>query len=150
MKSARQQVILDIIANNEVEKQHQLIEKLVERGFATTQATISRDIKELHLVKELTTRGAYRYAMGISAEEINYSARLKAIFRESVTSCAFAQNIVVLKTLPGLAPAACAAIDGMQISNLAGSLAGDDTAFLAMSDSAAAARFCEEIETMLK
>ena len=150
MKNKRQQIILDIITSNEVETQHQLIERLVERGYSATQATISRDIKELHLVKELTAHGTYRYAIGTNAEENNYSIRLKAIFRECVTSCVAAQNIVVLKTLPGLAPAACAAIDGMQITSLAGSLAGDDTAFLAMTDSSAAERFCEEIEAMLK
>jgi len=150
MKNTRQQVILEIITANEVETQHQLIERLVERGYTATQATISRDIKELHLVKELTTRGIYRYAMGSNTEENNYSMRLKAIFRECVTSCVAAQNIVVLKTLPGLAPAACAAIDGMQILSIAGSLAGDDTAFIAMTDSVAAERFCGDIETMLK
>lgn len=150
MKTSRQQIIVDIISNNDVETQHQLIEKLVERGLSATQATISRDIKELHLVKELTTRGTYRYTMGISAEEINYSVRLKSIFAESVTSCVPAQNIIVLKTLPGLASAACAAIDGMQIANLVGSLAGDDTAFLAMTDRASAERFCEEIVLMIK
>ena len=150
MKNARQQVILDIIASNEVETQHQLIERLVEHGYSATQATISRDIKELHLVKELTARGVYRYSIGASAEENKYSLRLKAIFRECVTSCGSAQNIVVLKTLPGLAPAACAAIDGMQIIGLVGSIAGDDTAFLAMTDSSASERFCGEIEVMLK
>ena len=150
MKNARQQVILDIIADNEVETQHQLIEKLVERGYTATQATISRDIKELHLVKELTSRGVYRYAIGTNAEENKYSLRLKTIFRECVTSCVSAQNIVVLKTLPGLASAACAAIDGMQILGLVGSLAGDDTAFLAMTDNSASERFCGEIEAMLK
>jgi len=150
MKNARQQIILDIITAGEVETQHQLIERLVERGYSATQATISRDIKELHLVKELTTRGVYRYAIGANTEENNYSVRLKAIFRECVTSCAAAQNIVVLKTLPGLAPAACAAIDGMQTISIAGTLAGDDTAFLAMTDSHAAEKFCEEIEAMLK
>ena len=83
-------------------------------------------------------------------ETQNHAARLKAIFRESVTSYACAQNIVVIKTLPGLAPAACSAIDAMGIKSLVGSIAGDDTGFLAMSDTETAGRFCKEIEDMLK
>ena len=150
MKNARQNKIIAIIEDNDIETQHQLIEALHSAGFTATQATVSRDIKELHLVKELTSRGTYRYASGMSADEINRSARLRAIFRESVTSCVSAQNIVVLKTLPGLAPAACSAIDGMEIRGLAGTIAGDDTAFLAMRDTEAAERFCVDIKEMMK
>jgi transcriptional regulator of arginine metabolism len=138
------------ISTEDIETQHQLIEALKRAGVESTQATVSRDIKELHLVKELTARGVYRYAVGQAREVQNHSAWLKAIFRECVTSCACAQNIVVIKTLPGLASAACSAIDGMSIRSLAGSLAGDDTAFLAMYDNEAAERFCKEIEGMLK
>ncbi|MDR0905644.1 MAG: arginine repressor [Oscillospiraceae bacterium] len=150
MKNARQRRILAIIEETDIETQHQLIEALREGGVAATQATVSRDIKELHLVKELTALGTYRYASGMSADEINRSLRLRAIFRESVTSVVSAQNIVVMKTLPGLAPAACSAIDGMEIRGLAGTIAGDDTAFLAMRDNETAERFCVEIKEMMK
>ena len=150
MKNARQSKILSIIKESDIETQHQLIEALRAAGYTATQATVSRDIKDLHLVKELTGRGTYRYASGMSADEINRSARLRAIFRESVTSCISAQNIVVMKTLPGLAPAACSAIDGMNVRGLAGTIAGDDTAFLAMRDNEAAERFCLEIKEMMK
>jgi transcriptional regulator of arginine metabolism len=143
-------MILRIIAETDVVTQHQLIESLKKEGFAATQATVSRDIKELHLVKELTSRGTYRYAEGQSAEVLDRSSRLKAIFRESVSSVASAQNIVVIKTLPGLAPAACSAIDGMEIKSLVGTIAGDDTAFLAMADIAAAEKLLGEIRDMLK
>ena len=81
---------------------------------------------------------------------MNYAERLRTIFRESVTSLACAQNIVVIKTLPGMANAACTAIDSMAIRTIVGSLAGDDTAFLAMTDQQAAEVFCAEIKTMLK
>jgi transcriptional regulator of arginine metabolism len=114
----------------------------------STQATISRDIKEMRLVKELTSRGTHRYAAA-TGEVNNHSERLKTIFRESVTSFACAQNLVVLKTLPGLASAACSAIDGMDVRNLVGTLAGDDTAFLAMNDNDSAERFCRELESYL-
>ncbi|MDR0446114.1 MAG: arginine repressor [Oscillospiraceae bacterium] len=150
MKASRQEAILKILAARDVETQHQLIDALKDSGVYATQATVSRDIKELHLVKELTPRGTYRYAPGVSAEDLNHSVRLKTIFRESVSSVASAQNIVVLKTLPGLAPAACSAIDGMKIKSLVGTIAGDDTAFLAMIDTEAAVSLSEEIQEMLK
>ena len=149
MKSKRQNTILKIITATDIETQNQLIDALAEIGIESTQATVSRDIKQMHLIKELTPDGRYHYVVGQKQEMQNYSSRLKSIFRECVTSFVSAQNIVVIKTLPGLAPAACSAIDAMNIKNLAGSLAGDDTAFLAMSDSAAAQQFCKDIENML-
>ena len=150
MKTDRQNAILKIIASVDVETQNQLIEELVKVGIGSTQATVSRDIRELHLIKELTSRGICRYVAGSRPETQNHSIRLKAIFRESVTSYACAQNLVVIKTLPGLAPAACSAIDTMGIRSLVGSIAGDDTGFLAMSDAPSAERFCKEIEQMVK
>ena len=116
----------------------------------STQATISRDIKQLHLVKELTGYGSYRYTVSERKASQNVAGRLRTIFKESITSFDVAQNIVVLKTMPGLAPAACAAIDGMEIDHLVGSLAGDDTAILIMRTNEAAQEFCSEIHKMLK
>ena len=150
MKKERQNAILRIIAQTDVETQNQLIEELSKVGIESTLATVSRDIKELMLIKELTLGGTYRYVTGSGPDIQNRTARLKAIFRESVTSLACAQNIVVIKTLPGLAPAACSTIDAMGIKNLIGTIAGDDTGFLAMSDSEAAAQFRKEIELMVK
>jgi len=150
MKNTRQNAILQVISSQDIETQQQLIDALGNIGVASTQATLSRDIKELHLVKELTPQGKYRYAAAYKTVVQNNADRLKAIFRESVISFACAQNIVVIKTLPGLAPAACSAIDGMDIRSLVGSIAGDDTAFLAMNDSESAERFFKEIEGMLR
>jgi len=150
MKRERQSAILRVISSTDVETQNQLIVELAKAGIESTQATVSRDIKELHLIKELTTRGTYRYAVSDRPETQNHKIRLKGIFKESVTSYACAQNIVVIKTLPGLAPAACGAIDSMSIRNIVGSIAGDDTGFLAMNDATAAEKFCKEIEEMLK
>ena len=150
MKKDRQSAILRIITTTDIETQNHLIEELAKVGVESTQATVSRDIKELHLIKELTPLGSYRYIAGSKPESQNHAARLKAIFKESVASYVNAQNIVVIKTLPGLAPAACAAIDAMGIRNLMGSIAGDDTGFLAMSDTTAAEKFCKDIEEMLK
>ena len=149
MKNERKNAILEIIKSRDIETQNQLIEALRERGIQSTQATISRDIKELHLIKELTSRGTYSYSAAQTTDIYQHMARLRAIFKESVTSFVCAQNIVVIKTLPGLASAACSAIDGMNIKNLAGSIAGDDTAFLAMQDNESAQRFCKEIKGLL-
>ena len=149
MKSKRQAEILRIIEEVDVETQDQLLAELKARGVSSTQATISRDIKELHLIKELTSYGTYKYVVSGRKTSLNFAGRLRTIFKEGVTSFDRAQNIVVLKTMPGLASAACADIDGMEISGLVGSLAGDDTALLIMRDNEKAASFCEEIHTML-
>ncbi len=148
MKSSRQSVILQIISEQEIETQGQLIRALAERGVASTQATLSRDIKQLHLVKELSSSGKYHYVVSGKSKNNDREMRLRKIFRESVTSYVVAQNIIVIKTLPGLASAACSTLDSMHIETLAGTLAGDDTAFLAMKDSKAAEDFCHEIDEM--
>ena len=150
MKSKRQAEILRIIEDVDVETQDQLLSELKARGLTSTQATISRDIKELHLIKELTGYGTYKYAVSGRKTSMNIAGRLRTIFKEGVTSFDRAQNIVVLKTMPGLASAACAAIDGMEISDLVGSLAGDDTAVLIRRDSEKAEAFCDEIHKMLQ
>ena len=149
MKSARQKKILEIIGNKDVETQNQLIEELADVGVKSTQATLSRDIKELRLIKELTGSGKYRYVTASKEVVADYDQRLKKIFRECVTSFDNAQNIIVIRTMPGLAPAACSALDSMNIPGLVGTLAGDDTAFIAMKDNDAAVRFEKEIEKLL-
>ena len=106
MKEKRQRAILDIIANHMIETQEQLLAELKERGFRCTQATISRDMKELQLIKELTPTGSYRYAVSIHQNRRDFNDRLRNVFREGVTSVDLAQNIIVLKTMPGLANAA--------------------------------------------
>ena len=149
MKSARQEKILEIIGKYEIETQNQLMERLLAEGVKSTQATLSRDIRDLHLVKEMGPSGAYRYVTGAKDAFSDHDARLRKIFRECVLSYAVAQNLLVIRTLPGLANAACSALDGMNILGLVGSIAGDDTAFLAMRDNASAERFCKEIEKLL-
>jgi len=150
MKNERQEAILKIIAEKNVNTQNQLLIELARAGVETTQATVSRDIKDLHLLKEQTPSGDYCYVASDRSAKLNLSARLRTIFKESVTSYSFAQNIVVIKTLPGLAPAACGAIDAMGIRSIVGTIAGDDTGFLAMTDTSSAERLCKEIEVMLK
>ena len=149
MKAKRQQEILRIIGEKAVETQDQLLAELRARGVQSTQATISRDIKELHLIKELTGRGVYQYAVSESKTSLNFAGRLRTIFKEGVTSFDMAQNIVVIKTMPGLASAIGAAIDNMEIPDMVGSLSGDDTAILIIRTNEAAADFCGELHGML-
>lgn len=150
MKSQRQAKILEIIATTNVETQEQLLAALQAEGFRGTQATISRDIKELRIVKELTSLGTYRYTTSTSEVTGSFSARLNTIFRECVIGFDYAQNIIVIRTLPGLASAAGSAIDAMNLSIVVGSLAGDDTVMIVMRDSNAAAAFCGEIRSLIK
>lgn len=150
MKTKRQEKILEIIAAEPIETQEQLLEALKQSGMSVTQATISRDIKELHLVKEQTQRGRYHYVVSVHKSTFSNTEKLRTIFRESLTGYDCAQNIVVLKTMPGLASAACAALDHMNISVLVGSLAGDDTVLLVMRNNESALEFCEDIRKMVE
>lgn len=149
MKSQRQAKILEIISNKNIETQEQLLAELQAEGFRGTQATISRDIKELRIVKELTSLGTYRYTISASDLGSSFSARLNTIFRECVISFDYAQNIIVVRTLPGLASAAGSAIDAMNLNTIVGTLAGDDTVMIVMRDTNAAATLCVEIKSLL-
>ena len=149
MKNARQAEILNIVQTTEVETQEQLLSALKAKGFTATQATVSRDIKELRLVKELTGQGKYRYAATDRKNSAGTDTRLRNIFKEGVTSVDVAQNIVVLKTMPGLANAAAATLDSMDLPELVGTLAGDDTAILIMRTNSSAQAFCDEAHTLL-
>lgn len=149
MKSQRQAKILEIISKQNVETQEQLLALLQREGFRGTQATISRDIKELRIVKELTGAGAYRYAASSNEMAISFSSRLNTIFRECMVSLDYAQNIVVLHTLPGLASAAGSAVDAMNFGSVLGTLAGDDTVMIVMRDTNAAAAFCSEVNSLI-
>lgn len=150
MKFQRQAKILDLIEKQEIETQEELSEQLRLIGYATTQATVSRDIKELRLIKILSPQtGRYKYAVASSEVESSFSTRLRNIFKECVTDINIAQNIVVIKTLPGLGQAAAMAIDAMRNQSVVGSLGGDDTVFIVMKDNETAENFCAEARTML-
>ena len=149
MKSQRQAKIVEIISTTNMETQEQLLAALQEAGFTSTQATISRDIKELRIVKELTSFGTYRYTTAARELPGTFSTRLNTIFRECVTGFDYAMNIIVIHTLPGLADAAAAALDAMKMSVVLGTLAGDDTVIVIMRDTNAAAAFCGEIKSLM-
>ncbi len=146
MKFQRQAKILDLIEQTEIETQEELSEHLRRLGYATTQATVSRDIKDLRLIKILSsTSGKYKYAAATSEVENSFTTRLRNIFRECVTEISYAQNMVVIKTLPGLGQA-----DAMRVREVVGTLGGDDTVFVVMRDTESADQFCVEARGMLK
>lgn len=150
MKNDRQRRILEIVEREPIDTQELLQQRLLEQGVSCTQATISRDIKQLHLIKEPIGQGRYRYTASSQRNRLNAADKLRSIFRESIVSVDFAQNMIVIKTMAGLANAAAAALDGMNIPYMVGTLAGDDTAFLVMRDTESARSFCEDIHEMLK
>ena len=149
MKSQRQAKIVEIIANRDVQTQEQLLEELRDAGFRTTQATISRDIKDLRIVQEMAENGGYRYAVSNADPVATFSGRLRTIFKECVLGYDYAQNIIVVRTMPGLASAAASAIDALNWSSVVGTLAGDDTLFIVMRENNAAAALCGEIKNLL-
>ena len=150
MKARRHAKILELIKEHDIETQDELLRYLREAGFDVTQATVSRDIKELRLVKELTGSGGYRYTISERKAASAFDTRLRNIFKEGVVSVDVAQNIVVVRTMPGLASAACSALDAMDIDGMVGSLAGDDTGILIMRDNSFAQQFSGEVHKLLK
>jgi len=133
MRYSRQNKILDIINTYEVETQDKLVELLKKSGYKVTQATISRDIKELQLIKTLSPSGRYKYTVGVNPDQ-PVSERFVTIFKETIKSVASSGNIIVVKTLSGCANAAAEAIDTMNLPNVLGSIAGDNTFILIVND----------------
>ena len=131
MKAMRHAMILKLIDTMDIDTQEMLADQLLSRGINVTQATISRDIKELRLIKVLSDKGAYRYATAERAEK-NISDRMIRIFAESVISMTEAENLIVIKTLPASANVAAEAIDGLNWNEIAGTLAGENSIFVAV------------------
>ena len=150
MKTSRQEKILELINDHDVETQEQLLNELKAAGFQTTQATISRDIKQLRIIKALGSHGVYCYTTSPRAVEHTFSTKLNLIFRQCVTNVEYAQNMIVIKTMPGLASAACSALDKLNLHEILGTLAGDDTCFVVVRDTASAASICAEIREQIE
>ncbi|MBS7275129.1 MAG: arginine repressor [Firmicutes bacterium] len=144
MKYKRQKKILELIAEYDIETQDDLIERLRESGYDVTQATVSRDIRELKLVKTAMPDRRYRYEVA-QYEGIEISTKYRNIIKETVIKVDYVGNTVVLRTYTGMAQAAAAAVDGMGWDEIVGTLAGDDTIFILMRDTAAAIGFAEKV-----
>ena len=150
MKNERQTQLLQIISEESIETQEQLLERLQARGIKSTQATISRDINHRHLGQDPTGPGRYRHAVPADKTNRNFAGKRRTIFRESVLSVDCAQNLVVLKTIEGMANGAAFTLDNMQDTDIVGTLAGDDTILLVFHDNANALDFCEQVKEMLR
>lgn len=149
MKTRRHAKILEIISQYAVDTQEELLRYLREAGFEVTQATVSRDIKELRLIKTLGPDGAYRYST-VKLESDNMSAKFHSLLNDAVVNVDYAGNIVVVKCLPGMAQAACAALDSMRLGSVVGSLAGEDTFLCITKDENRSVDLVTELKKLLK
>lgn len=147
MKKTRHELILNYIKNNNISRQEEIINMLSEYGYNVTQATISRDIKELKIIKEHFGKNDIRYAV---SEKIDNEDNYKMIFTRSAISANAAMNIIVVKCYSGTANAACIALDSMNLTGLVGTIAGDDTIFVACKDIDATTHIISTINTLLK
>lgn len=148
MKNSRHTRILEIIGENVIETQDDLITKLRESGYEVTQATVSRDIKQLGLVKTATKNGGYKYTVARN-DSTGGESKLKNIMRETILSAQNAENIVVIKTYSGMANAAAAAMDALSGDAILGSIAGDDTIFIVVPSDEDAVNFTAYVKEII-
>lgn len=146
MKLERQEKIIELIMNNAIETQDELIGRLAAQGFKVTQATISRDIRDLKISKVPTGNGTYKYTV-TKHEDISFNLRLNATLTASIKRIESANNLAVFRTMPGLASAVAAGIDSMDIPSYLGCVAGDDTILLIFKDDETAEEFCNEFKS---
>ena len=149
MRISRQNKILELIEQYEIETQDKLASMLRDYGYEVTQATISRDIKELQLVKTLSSGGRYKYVVSTSGEG-PVSGRLTSVFRETVKSITYSGNIVLVKAISGCAAAVGEALDTMNVDHVIGSVAGDNTLLLVIDDPSNSPEVVERLNEMLK
>jgi transcriptional regulator of arginine metabolism len=149
MKISRHAKILEIIERHPTETQEELAEELKKNGYNITQATVSRDIKELKLVKVLDENGIYKYA-SLKEQDSMLNERLVKVFTESVLSVDYSGNIIVLKTFSGAANAACEAIDVLDFNEMVGTIAGDDTIFILVRNHESVESIIDKIKKMMK
>lgn len=149
MKYERHNKILQIIDNNVIETQEELVQQLRNSGFDVTQATVSRDIKELRLIKVAVGDGKYKYA-SINTSEPDVSNKLRTVFSQSVVHIDYSMNIIILKTLAGMAQAAASAIDAMSWPEIMGSIAGDDTIMVVVKNEKDAKEIVNKFRNMIQ
>lgn len=148
MKSKRHSKIIDIISEKDIETQEDLAEELKAAGFDVTQATVSRDIKSLKLIKTQDSRGRYKYSI-IKSESNDMVDKLTSILKNTVNKAENVNNMVIVKTLTGSASAAAEAIDSLSLGEVAGTIAGDNTIFIVVRDAERAKALVENIQKML-
>ena len=149
MKTKRQRKIIELITNYDIETQEELAAKLVENGFNVTQATISRDIRELNLTKIATKGGKQKYAVQSSSDKVSNSKYMR-VLNDGIITMDTAGNILVVKTVSGMAMAVAAALDAMQIKEILGCIAGDDTIMCVVKHAEETDRVKEHIESFIR
>lgn len=149
MKNKRQTKILEIIREYNIDTQEELQAKLREFGFTVTQATVSRDIRELNITKSAGSDGIYKYRAVTDSEHIEINGKFSLILRQAVSMVACANNLVVVKTYTGMGSAVGAAVDAMALEGVIGTLAGDDTLLIIANDNATASKVTEIINTLI-
>lgn len=151
MKNARHTKILELIEQNSIDKQEELLKLLRDAGFSVTQATVSRDIRELHLVKTATGDGGFRYVSSFERDKPRHQpSRFETIFRESVLKCDYSGNIVLVNCYSGMANAACEVFDSMVWSDVVGTLSGDDTFLVLLRSEQAAVTLCDQLQQYIQ
>jgi len=143
MKSKRQRAILELLREKDIQTQEELTAALIAAGFSVTQATVSRDIREMGLLKESTLNGQ-RYIA--PADSVIIKSPLARVFRDGLVSVDYAENMLVLRTLSGMAMAVAAALDEMKFPDILGSVAGDDVIICVVRNKSAAAALAERLE----
>lgn len=149
MKRKRHDAIIKIIADRAVETQGQLTEYLIAEGYDVTQATVSRDIKELRLIKIADRDDKYKYALPGRENDADIKNRYTAVLKHSTVTVQSAMNLVVVKTIPGSAQACAMAIETLEFGNIVGVIAGDDTVFIAMKSIQDAEGFIKELSEQI-
>lgn len=149
MKNERQARILEIIKQSDVHTQDEITEILKREGFKVTQATVSRDLKELKLTKSMSSAGKYRYVSHASYDQMSI-VKLNATMLSSIVGVRYSMNNVVIKTFPGLAQAVASSVDSMNVDSILGCVAGDDTIIVVTTDEESAEKFGNKLREMTK
>ena len=149
MKRNRQEKLLELISRYEIETQDELIGRLRENGYEVTQATVSRDLKELKLTKAMTAHGGYRYALNTGRTRMG-AVHLNNAMADSIVQVDYSMNTVVIKTYPGLASAVAGGIDRMDLNQILGCVAGDDTIMVVTRDVDCAEHLAKRIHDLLR
>ena len=149
MKSQRHARILELVSKYEIETQEDMMTRLLEDGFKVTQATVSRDLKELKLTKTLTARGTYRYAVN-TARQHTGSVKLNNAMVDSIIQVDYSLNNVVIKTYPGLANAVASGVDALNMHSILGCVAGDDTIIIITRDEESSAELSQTLTDLMK
>lgn len=150
MKSSRQRKILEVITGQEIETQEELATELRKQGYMVTQATVSRDIKELGLVKIPAGEGIYRYALPRQQQLGDVYARMERLFRDAVTHIDYSENLILVRTLPGTAHAVASCLDNIAWKEVIGTVAGDDTILVIIKPKRAVLKVLEEFRGLLR